>query len=113
MDTRCDTQAIDVILKSVMGGAKERGQAITDIQNRWSKIVGGQLAKHSKPVSLRRGLLVVNVDRPGDNYTLSLRKQELLEQLQEVAEEAVRELVIRPGTINAKQVRRKIKRSIK
>lgn len=112
MDKHSEPVNINTLLKSVLSGAKERTQVITDIQNRWTKVVGGQLAKHSKPVSLRRGLLVVNVDRPGDNYTLSLRKQELLHQLQEVAEGLVKELVIRPGTINTKPVSRKTKLSV-
>lgn len=102
-NVRSANQNIDTILKTVMRGAKQRGQIITNIQQRWSKIVGAQLAEHSKPISLQRGLLIVSVDRPGDNYTLSLRKQELLKQLQEVAEGAVKELVMRPGEVKAKR----------
>ena len=112
MDAHSNTQTIDTILKTVMRCAKQRGRTLGDIQHRWSQVVGTKLSKHSKPVSLRHGLLVVDVDQPGDNYALSLRKQELLEQLQGVAEGAVKELLLRPGMIKAKQPPRKIKRSL-
>lgn len=67
------------------------------IQRAWPKVVGRQLAAHAQPVSLRRGRLVVSVDRPGESFALTFKRVDVMAQLNQLVDGAVHELVIRPG----------------
>jgi len=70
------------------------------IQRRWPQLVGKQLAAHTRPVSLRRGRLVVHADRPGDSFALNYTRPKLLRQLQTTAQGRVEEIIIRPGDVS-------------
>lgn len=67
------------------------------IQRRWGRLVGKSLRTHSRPVSLRRGRLIVQVDRPGDSYTLAFERPRLIKRLHALTEGRVEELIVRPG----------------
>ena len=97
MSTQRDPQRIDALVSSVLKSTAAQHGALFDIQKKWGRLVGAQLAAHTKPVSLRRGRLVVHVDRPGDGFILSYRRTQLLEQLQVVAKGRVEDIIIRPG----------------
>jgi predicted nucleic acid-binding Zn ribbon protein len=55
-----------------------------EIQTAWREIVGEFLAQHSNPVSMRDGVLVVQVIQPSVRYELDRSwKQSILRKLQE------------------------------
>jgi predicted nucleic acid-binding Zn ribbon protein len=65
----------------------------------WSEIVGSDIAKHARPVSLRNGLLHVTVDHPIWLQELSrYHKPLLLQKIKEhVGKTTVRDIVFRIG----------------
>ena len=90
-------QNIGAVVPAVLRQLKQQHGPLFAVRSRWSKLVGKQLAAHTKPVSLRRGQLVVHVDRPGDGFALSYQRTQLLRRLQATTKERIEELVIRPG----------------
>lgn len=90
-------QRIGPIVSAVLSQTKQSHGALHVVQRAWSRLVGKGLAAHTKPVSLRRGRLVVRADRPGDGFTLSYQRMQLLERLQDLTKGRVDEIVIRPG----------------
>ena len=92
-----DVQPLSALLPEVLRGAQQRHRALHTIQRAWPRLVGKPLATHTRPVSLRRGQLVVAADRPGDGFLLRYRRTELLERLRGAADEDVRDLIIRPS----------------
>ena len=52
-----------------------------DVQERWTALVGATASKHTRPASLRRGVLTVFVDSSGWMQEMSLRKRKILKQL--------------------------------
>ena len=94
-----DVQQIGSVIPTVVRQAQQQRRTLLRIQRGWSRLVGRRLAAHSKAVSLRRGRLVVHVDRPGDSFTLSYQRAQLLERLQETTKGRVEELIIRPGEL--------------
>ena len=98
------THRINTVLPDILRRAQQRSRALAVIQAQWGRLVGRALAAHTKPVSLRRGGLVIHADRPGDSFALSYQRQQLLEQLRvTVKEAAIEELIIRPGDVRAKR----------
>lgn len=92
-------QTIRAVIPAVLKGAKERQRSIGAIQRRWAGLVGRRLARHSRPVSLWRGRLVVHVDQPGDSFELSYQRDRLIERLRTLVKGPVEELVIRSGDL--------------
>ena len=90
-------ERLDALIPAVLQRMGERHGALFEIQRDWSRLVGRRLAAHTKPIGLRRGVLTVHIDRPGDGFALSYRKPELLERLRAATQGKVEEIVIRPG----------------
>jgi hypothetical protein len=90
---------IGAVVPAVLRQAQQQHQALAKIQRSWSRLVGKRLAAYTKPVSLRRGRLVVHADRPGGSFTLSYQRAQLLERLHAITPGRVKELVIRPGDL--------------
>ena len=88
---------IGAVLPAVLQQAAQRHGALFAIQRRWRRLVGKPLAEHTRPVSLRRGRLVVHADQPGDGFALNYERPRLLERLQRTTEGRVEEIVIRAG----------------
>jgi len=97
--SRSKPQRIDAVLSGVLKHVSEQRLALLTIQQTWRKLVGPQLARHTRPVSLRRGRLIVHAARPGDSFTLSYQRELLLARLRETTSGRVEELVIRPGDL--------------
>lgn len=87
------------LLPQVVVRAAKNHEVISTVQRRWEKLVGRTLSQHTRPVGLRRGRLIVHVDRPGDAFTLSYRREGLLERLKDLTKGCVEELVVRAGQI--------------
>ncbi len=92
-------QPIGAVVSAVLARAKQQHGEIEAIRRRWRTLVGPTLAAHTKPLSLRRGRLVVLSEGPGESFTLSYQRARLLAQLRRSTKGAVDELVIRPGTV--------------
>jgi len=99
-------QQIGPVIQEVLQRVGERRGALIAIQRDWRKLVGKGLATHTRPVSLRRGQLVVHAARPGDSFALSYQRPRLLERLRTSTEGRVQELVIRPGDARGPRGRR-------
>ena len=91
--------AIGALLQTVLRQVERHAKPLQTIQARWSRLVGPALAGHTKPVSLRRGRLIVLAEQPGDGFALSYRRTQLLARLQRTREcrGLILEIVIRPG----------------
>jgi len=85
------------VLSGVLQHSAGHRQSLDAIERRWKRLVGPELAEHTKPVSLRRGRLVIHVEAPGDSFALSYQRARLLKRLQSSTKGAVTELVIRAG----------------
>lgn len=94
---RHKAEPLAALIPGVVRRMGERQGAFFEIQRDWIRLVGRRLAAHTTPVGLRRGVLTVGVDRPGDGFALSYQKPELLERLQATTQGAVKDIVIRPG----------------
>lgn len=92
-------QRIGSLIPGVMKHTAQTHGPFFQIQRAWPRLVGKPLAAHTKPVSLRRGRLVVCADRPGDTFTLSYERPKLLAQLQTMTKGHVEEIVIRAGKV--------------
>ncbi|MBI4341468.1 MAG: DUF721 domain-containing protein [Candidatus Omnitrophica bacterium] len=90
---------IDAIIRGVLGKARHQHAALMDIQQAWPSIVGRELARHTQPVSVRRGRLTVHAEQPGDSFALSYQRAQALDRVRELTSGAVTELVIRPGAV--------------
>ena len=97
--SRSKPDRIDTVVSGVLKRVQEQHNALLTVQQAWRKLVGPQLARHTRPVSLRRGRLIVHAERPGDNFILSYRREPLLARLRETTHGRVEELVIRPGDL--------------
>ena len=90
-------EAIRGLIPAVLQHVEREHGALATVQRAWRKAVGSRLAAHAKPVSLRRGRLVVYVDRPGDSFTLNYERAKLIERLRAATGGKIDELIIRPG----------------
>ena len=93
------SQSINMVLQGVLQHAQRQHGAVLTLQQQWPRIVGKDLARHTKPVSARNGRLVIHVDRPGDNFSLRYQRQRVLERAQALTGGKVTELVIRAGSV--------------
>ena len=97
--SRSKPHRIDAVVSGVLKRVGEQHSALLRVQQAWRTLVGPQLARHTRPVSLRRGRLIVHAERPGDSFTLSYQREPLLARLRETTRGRVEELVIRPGDL--------------
>jgi len=101
MPPRKETTPIAAVLPAVLQQAQQRYGALQQVQQCWGQLVGKLLASHTAPVSLRRGRLIVHVDRPGDSYTLNFQRQQILTQLKTSTKGLVEDIIIRVGDLPA------------
>ena len=95
---RKEPSRISALVPDILKQAAAHRGALEQVRRAWPRWVGKALAAHTKPVSLRRGRLVVQADRPGDAFALSYQRTRLLEQLRKTTAGEAEDLVIRPGT---------------
>ena len=68
------------VVRSLGGPAAPSIDLVEQVFGHWSEIVG-ELAGHTRPVSVRGGVLVVAVDEPGWATELRFRQGELIDRL--------------------------------
>jgi len=75
-------KSFKAIIKTVIKALGPGGRiSEEEMAGAWEEAVGAQAATHTRPVALRRGELIVNVDGSSWLYELTLRKREVLEKL--------------------------------
>ena len=73
---------LEGLLKTVIKALGPGGRVSEEeMAEAWEEAVGAQAATHSRPVSLRRGELIVNVDGSSWLYELTLKKRGITEKL--------------------------------
>ena len=90
---------IGSVIPAVLRQAKQEHGPLFVVQRGWSRLVGKALAAHTRPVSLRRGRLVIHADRPGDSFALNYQRPQLLKRLHEATQGRIEEIMIRPGDV--------------
>ncbi len=69
----------------------------------WGKVVGGAIAKHSRPQSFRHGRLFVGVSHPTWVTELSFRREELKKRLnEELGKKTVHRIIFRLDSMDDK-----------
>ncbi len=63
-------------------GASSAG-SVQAVFSRWEEVVGPSVASHARPLSIRRGTLVVTVDHPGWATQVRYLEGSILDRLQE------------------------------
>jgi predicted nucleic acid-binding Zn ribbon protein len=75
-------RSIEHIVKDVIKNLTGKGRlSEEEIKSAWQIAAGEKAAAHTKPVSVKRSVLTVNVDASGWLYELTIKKKELLEKL--------------------------------
>lgn len=77
-----------------------------EIERAWRAGAGGAAAKHSRPVSFKKGSLIVDVASSSWLYELTIRKAEILKTLErELKVKKIKELRFRIGDISIKEIK--------
>jgi predicted nucleic acid-binding Zn ribbon protein len=92
-------EALGDLLPEVLRQTSKTAQAIQNVQASWERLVGKELALHSKPVRIRRMTLYVQTDEPGTNFGLSLLRVRLLDELPALVGGPIRDIVVRAGAL--------------
>jgi hypothetical protein len=87
------------LVKTVLDHTEKQHAPLFTLQAQWSRLVGRALARRTKPVSLRRGRLVIHATHPGEHFALSYQRPQLLTRLRAVTGGRVEELVVRAGDV--------------
>ena len=90
---------IGELIPAIVRKASVAHQTIQQLQREWRRLVGKELAGHTRPASLRRKTLCVYTDEPGASFLLSMEKGALLAKLNQRTRGRVEELIIRPGEV--------------
>jgi len=95
------TERIDGVIKSIIEKLDKQPNPTSDeIEKIWKEIVGNKAFPHTKPVSLRKKRLVINVDSSSWLYELTLRKNEILDKLKKgLGKDKIEELQFRIGEL--------------
>ncbi len=95
---RAEATPLGDILPQVLQHAQTTRAAAQALQRHWERAVGRTLAKRTRPVSLRRGVLYVRTDEPGASFALSLEKPALVRALKKAGLE-VEEIAVLAGEV--------------
>jgi len=75
-------KSIEGVLGNILKALKTKGRPTEEeMFDCWEKAVGVEASRHSKPQTLKGGILTVNVDSSGWLYQLTTQKKGVLERL--------------------------------
>lgn len=87
-------------LQNIISKLKKGHVSEKDMAGAWKAAAGARAFRHTKPVTLKKARLVVNVDGSGWLYELTLKKREILKKLEEkLKPKKIREIKFRIGEI--------------
>ena len=92
-------ELLRTVVSTVLARAKQQHGELERIRRRWRALVGPRVAAHTRPMSLRRGRLIIHAEGPGESFTLSYQRARLLAQLRRATKGKVEEIIIRPGAV--------------
>ena len=98
MTRKQHAQPLGALIPGILKTVEKEHAALTQVQKSWRSVAGRELAAHTRPISLRRGRLVVAAADPGGNYVLRFERTRIVEQLRQLTGGKVDELVVRPGS---------------
>ena len=90
---------IGALIQTVLGHTAKQQELLFTLQRQWSELVGCAMARHTKPVNLRRGRLVIHARQPGEHFTLNYQRLRLLEKLRALTDGRVDDLIVRAGDV--------------
>jgi len=91
------SRLINKVVEGLSGGGRPGEE---EIESAWRRAVGEAAAKYSRPVSLSKASLVVNVASSSWLYELTVRKKEIVKALEkELKGKKIKELRFRIGDI--------------
>ena len=90
-------ERLGALIPAVLKNVEREHNILEQVQRAWRDVAGRPLAAHSRPVSVRRGRVVVVVDDPGGNFTLRFERTRILERLRTLTDGKVTEMLVRPG----------------
>ena len=91
----------DVVNELIARRGYARVLAQSDFRSAWDEAVGSQLARHTCPGNLRRGVLEVFVRNSAVMQELMFRKRELVRRLsRSVPDQKIRDLRFRVGEVD-------------
>ena len=94
-----EPQRIKSVVEEVMGKLTEKG-GVEQIREFWQDLFGEDTAKHSVPVSIRKGKLLVLVDSSAWLQHLTIKKRDILEKLNQAPlSKPVKEIRFRQGKV--------------
>lgn len=99
MAARHKPQRLGDLVPGVLQAVRRNSRPVACLQQRWTRLVGPELAGHTKPVSLRRGRLIVHAEQPGDSYALQFQREAILKRVRRASGGRVEELVVRIGDV--------------
>lgn len=95
-----DQNPLEEILKKVVEKMGKKRPSEEEIADAWVDAAGNAAARHSRPVLLKKSVLVVNVDGSGWLYELSTAKPEILKKLgASVKKKKIKDIRFRIGDI--------------
>jgi predicted nucleic acid-binding Zn ribbon protein len=90
-----DRVAEDLGVARPGAGAQASAQALRDVFSGWAEVVGDHLARHARPVALRRGVLILAVDNPAWVTELRYLEADLLQRIDDAAPGVVERVELR------------------
>ncbi len=91
------SEAMEAVLRGLGGG---RGPQAGSVSAAWAKAAGEDGMKHTKPVDIRDGVLIIHVDSSGWLHKLTMERIRLLSKIKEaIGEDLVRDIKLRIGEI--------------
>ncbi len=86
----------DVVKGVISGLAKEKRLSLEEISAVWKQVVGAKTCGYTKPTSLKKGRLTVNVESSPWLYELNIKSEQIRQKLNK----KLRERKIRVNSIN-------------
>lgn len=89
------------IIGSVINKIEKRGPGKKEkVFKAWQKVAGQAAASHSRPASIKRKILTIEVDSSTWLYNFSLKKKGMVKDIQKELGEEVRDIRFRMGDIS-------------
>ncbi|MFA5164621.1 MAG: DUF721 domain-containing protein [Candidatus Omnitrophota bacterium] len=91
------SEAMESVLRGLGGG---RGPQAGSVSAAWAKAAGEDGLKHTKPMDIKDGVLIVHVDSSGWLHKLTMEKIQLLSKIkEEIGEDLVKDIKLRIGGV--------------
>jgi len=91
------SKAVEAVLRGLGSG---RAPQADSLGKAWSRAAGENSVKHTRPVDIKDGVLVVHVDSSGWLHKLTMEKIKILSQIKgELGEDLIKDIKLRIGPI--------------